>query len=179
VTAWLVAASLLAQAAAVRDPQSALRAGQYEAAIAAYQRDAKARPQDFVVWSGLAQALAEVGRYAEAEEAARDYAAKNPGSPELLATLGELLLQRGRSAEAEQAFKGAIAGRARDAFSAEAALATLRFEHGRREEARLGFERLIAAYNGGRARTAADLIAVGKACRLLGQDNPQAFKDAL
>ncbi len=176
----LLALSLVAQAApAVRDPQNALRAGQYEAAIAAYQRDAKARPQDFVVHVGLVQALVEVGRYAEAAEAARDFLAKNPASAELQATLGEILVLRGRSAEAEAAFQKSIAGRARDALLAEAGLAALRWERGRREEARLGFEKLIAAYNGGRARSASDLIAVGRACRLLGQDNPQAFKDAL
>ena len=176
VTAAPIAA---AQPAGARDPESALRAGNYDAAIAGYTREAQARPQDFVVHKGLVRALSEVGRYALAEQAARGFIAANPRSAELQGSLGEVLCLRGRSAEAEEAFQKGIAGRARDALSAESSLAALRSERGRRDLAKRGLERLVEAYNGGRARTAADLIAVGQACRLLGQDNPQAFKDAL
>lgn len=168
-----------ARAAEVQDALAALRAGQYDAAIRAYRRDAQARPQDFVVHRGLVAALSEVGRDAEAEAAARAFLAANPRSPELLTPLAEVLLRRGRSAEAEPLFERAIAARARDALSAEASLAELLWERGRRDAARAGLERLVDAYNGGRARSAGDLVAVGRACRLLGQDNPQAFKDAL
>lgn len=169
----------VAQGPGVRDPETALRAGQHEVAIAGYTRDAQARPQDFSVHAGLVRALSEVGRYAEAEQAARAFLARNKHSAELQTPLGEVLVLRGKSAEAEQAFEKALAGRARNALSAEASLAALRWGRGRRDVARRGLERLVDAYNGGRARTAADLIAVGRACRLLGQDNPQAFKDAL
>lgn len=185
IAAVLIAAAaaaagfVLAQGPGVRDPENALRAGQYQAAIAGYTRDAQARPQDFVVHAGLVRALSEVGRYADAEQAARAFIAKNPRPAELYTPLGEVLVLRGKSAEAEQAFQKAIAGRARGVLSAEASLAELHWQRGRRDLAKRGLERLVDAYNGGRARTAADLIAVGRACRLLGQDNPQAFKDAL
>ena len=178
-TAAAAAGYVLAQGPGVRDAVTALRAGQYEAALAAYTRDALARPADPVVHAGLVRALVEVGRYDEAEQAARAFLAKNQRSAELETPLGEVLVLRGKSAEAEQSFQKAIAARAREALAAEASLATLEWERGRRDQARQRLERLVAAYNGGRAKSASDLMAVGRACRLLGQDNPQAFKDAL
>lgn len=178
-TASALALATGAAAAQPTDAEAALRAGKYEAAIAAYRRDTEARPRDFVARRGLARALSEVGRYAEAEDVVRAFQASAPGSAELWTTLGDVLVLRGRSAEAEPAYLKAIAGRARDSLSAEAGLAALRWQRGRRDEARRGLERLVQAYNDGRARSADDLIAVGTAARLLGQDNPQAYKDAL
>ena len=62
---------------------------------------------------------------------------------------------------------------------AEVNLAILRFERGEREEANRGFRRLIAAYNARDALSSEELVAVGIACRYLGADDPQLFKDAL
>jgi tetratricopeptide (TPR) repeat protein len=179
LAAAAAAGYVVAQGAGVRDAVTALRAGQYDAALAAYARDAQARPDDFVLHAAWVRALAEVGRYDEAEQAARAFLGRSPRSVELFVPLGEVLILRGKSAEADQAFQRALAGRARDALSAQAWLATLDWERGRREQAKQRLEQLVEAYNGGRARTASDLMAVGRACRLLGQDNPQAFKDAL
>jgi tetratricopeptide (TPR) repeat protein len=168
---------VLAQGPGVRDAVTALRAGQYEAALAAYTRDALARPADPVVHAGLVRALVEVGRYDEAEQAARAFLAKNPRSAELQTPLGEVLVLRGKSAEAEQSFpEGDRRARGARPSPPRPGWRALEWERGRRDQARQRLERLVAAYNGGRAKSASDLMAVGRACRLLGQDNPQAFK---
>jgi cellulose synthase operon protein C len=59
-------------------------------------------------------------------------------------------------------------------------LAVLAYDRGRREEAMRRFDRFIDVYNSRRGRlTAEELTAVGIACRYLGLDEPQLFKDAL
>ena len=59
----------------------------------------------------------------------------------------------------------------------DAAVAQL--ERGEVEEARRGFRRLVAAYNESSDLTSEELVAVALACRHLGADDPQMFKDAL
>ena len=59
----------------------------------------------------------------------------------------------------------------------EAAVA--RLERGEVEEARRGFRRLVATYNESSDLTSEELVAVALACRHLGADDPQMFKDAL
>ena len=54
-----------------------------------------------------------------------------------------------------------------------------RYERGEIEEAKRGFRRLVAAYNQGDDLKSEELVAVAQACRYLGQDDPQLFKDAL
>jgi tetratricopeptide (TPR) repeat protein len=162
-----------------QDAAAALRSGDYEGAIAALARQARQDPRRPGAHRALARTLAEVGRYAEVEEAVTSFQAANPRSPELLDTLGEVLAARGRMAEAEAAFKKAITGRAADALTAEVNLAILRFDRGEREEAMKGFGRLIDAYNHGGRLGSEQLAAVAVACRYLGADDPQLFKDAL
>jgi tetratricopeptide (TPR) repeat protein len=165
--------------ASSQEPEADLRAGRYQTAIAGYQSAAAAQPQDVAIQRGLIRALAEVGRYEEAEAAARAALAATRRAPELWTSLGQVLEARGRLDEAEEAYAKAIAGRAVDALTAEANRGALRYRRGDRDEARRAFGRLVAAYNRGAAKGADDLIAVGIACRHLGQDDPQAFKDAL
>jgi tetratricopeptide (TPR) repeat protein len=62
---------------------------------------------------------------------------------------------------------------------AEGTLALQRFERGEIEEAKRGFRRLLAAYNENDDLSSEELVAVALACRQLGQDDPQLFKDAL
>jgi tetratricopeptide (TPR) repeat protein len=59
----------------------------------------------------------------------------------------------------------------------DAAVAQL--DRGEVEEARRGFRRLIAVYNTTSDLASEDLVAVALACRHLGADDPQMFKDAL
>jgi cellulose synthase operon protein C len=177
--ALLAAGGGLVHSVEAQDAAAALRAGDYEAAIAALRGQARADPRRAAAHRALARTLAEVGRYDQAEEVVRSFQSANPRSPELLTTLGEVLRARGRSAEAEAAFKKAIAGRAADALTAEVDLAVMRFDRGERDEARRGFHRLIDAYNGSAGLGSEQLAAVAVACRYLGADDPQLFKDAL
>jgi tetratricopeptide (TPR) repeat protein len=161
------------------DPEAAMRTGRYDEAVAGFREAAAARPADPAAHRGLVRALSAVGRYAEAEDAARNFLRRNPRSPELQASLGRVLETRGQPAAAEEAYGKAIGGRATDALTAEARVAVLRHRRGDRETARGGFLRLVEAYNRGGATTAEALMAVAEACRMLGEEDPQAFKDAL
>ena len=162
-----------------QDAASALRAGDYDAAIVLLQRQARQDPRGAAAHRALVRTLAEVGRYADAEEEAKKFQALSPRSPQLFNTLGEVLATRGRNAEAEAAFKKAVAGGASDALAAEVNLASLRLARGEREEAMRGFHRLIDAYNQASALSSEQLAAVARACWALGADDPQLFKDAL
>jgi len=163
------------------DGEAALRAGKYEAAIAAFSRAATADSAAARAHRGLVRALSEVGRYEEAEAAGRR-ATSTPGpvAREVWNALGEVLRERGRLAAAESAFQRSIAERASDSLTAEVNLAVLAYERGQRDDAMGRFDRFIDVYNSRRGRlTAAELTAVGIACRYLGLDEPQLFKDAL
>jgi tetratricopeptide (TPR) repeat protein len=157
----------------------ALKSGQYDRALAAARADLAAAPQSFPALLLLTRVLLETGAHAEAEDAVRAFAARNPKSSDIWNTLGEVLVARGRLSEAEAAFSKAIASRAPSSLAAEASLGILLYDRGLRAEGTARFERLVTAYNTGRATTARDLIAVGRACRYLGASNPDAFKDAL
>ncbi|MCY3969410.1 MAG: hypothetical protein OXG74_05730, partial [Acidobacteria bacterium] len=73
----------------------------------------------------------------------------------------------------------ARAARGPDALVAAFELARLAWDRGDIEEATKGFYGMIDAYNRGAADTAEELLAVAEACRLLGRDDPELFKDAL
>lgn len=66
-----------------------------------------------------------------------------------------------------------------DALPAVALRAEISTERGRLDEAESLYDSLIRAYNARSDLSADDLIAVGKACRWLGREDPQLFKDAL
>jgi tetratricopeptide (TPR) repeat protein len=166
-------------AASILSPADALRTGQYQAAIASARTALSEAPQDHAALSILVRALMETSAYSEAEKASREFLARNPKSGDGWNTLGEALVARGQRASAEEAFAKAITLKAAHSLAAEASLGVLLYERGARTEATVRFERLIAAYNAERARSASDLIAVGRACRLVGASNPDAFKDAL
>ncbi|MEM9408503.1 MAG: hypothetical protein AAGA81_20895, partial [Acidobacteriota bacterium] len=66
-----------------------------------------------------------------------------------------------------------------DALPAVALRAEISTERGRLDEAESLYDSLIRAYNARSDLSADELIAVGKACRWLGREDPQLFKDAL
>ncbi|MFN2564038.1 MAG: tetratricopeptide repeat protein [Gemmatimonadaceae bacterium] len=163
------------------DGETAFRSGRYEAAIAAFSRAATSDSASARAHRGLIRALSEVGRYEEAEAAARRATSTaGPIARETWTALGEVLRERGKLAAAESAFTRAVVERASDSLTAEVNLAVLAYERGRRDEAMRRFDRFIDIYNSRRGRlTAEELTAVGVACRYLGLDEPQLFKDAL
>jgi tetratricopeptide (TPR) repeat protein len=167
-----------AQAAATAD--EALRAGQYDRAIE-LARGAVARDRgDAAATRLLAKALRGTGKYAEAEAALAAFAGARPGDAALANLRGEIQRERGRLREAEASFREAVSGRAPDSLMAAVNLAVLRFDRGDIDGAMGDFDRFIDVYNTRRGRLTADeLTAVAIACRYLGRDNPQLYKDAL
>ena len=166
---------------------TALHTGKYEDAIAAYSALASREATAVAATRGLMRALAEVGRYDDAEQAAArlpkrgEGGATDPASTAAIAnTLGEILLARGRVSEAEAQFRHARQGRAPDSLSARLNLALIQLRRGEHAAAFGELDGFIDVYNERRDRlTSAELMAVGTAVRHLGATDPQLFKDAL
>jgi tetratricopeptide (TPR) repeat protein len=125
---------------------------------------------------GLVKALLALGRYAEAESLAREA----PNAVSVANTLGEVLVVRGQTTQAEAAFRQAVEGGSADRLTAEVNLAELLFHQGHLDDAMSRFDAFIDIYNqaDGRLR-AEDLVAVARAVRYLGRNNPDLFPDAL
>lgn len=117
-------------------------------------------------------ALLAEARFAGAEQAAT--------AANMAALAGEAQLGRGRWREAEASFRRALGGNEADSASAVFGLARLAELHGRRQEARSGYIRLVAMYNRmSRRYSAHDLVAFGAALERLSQSDPQRSREAL
>ncbi|MEE8521879.1 MAG: tetratricopeptide repeat protein [Gemmatimonadota bacterium] len=159
--------------------EEALRTGDYEKAVDEYARHVRRAPNSAVAVRGLVAALKAIGEYRQAEKAALRFNADVPSSPELLNPLGEILHLQGKRDEAAAAFARAIALDASDSLTARVNLAELNYERGRRAEAMAEFDRFIDIHNAGSSFSAAELVAIGRALRYLGIDDPRLYKDAL
>ena len=161
----------------------ALRRGDYEKAVELFTDRIDEEPADMEARKSLVQAYRDTGRYRDAIRAIEDFERSFPESVDLANSLGEILQTTGQLDAARAAFERAVSGGAGDALSAELNLAILDHDQGRRPEAMRRFDRFIDVYNsggrGGRRLSGPDLTAVATACRYLGVDNPQLFKDAL
>jgi tetratricopeptide (TPR) repeat protein len=74
----------------------------------------------------------------------------------------------------------AAAQRSKDSLTATLRLGEVRMDRGDRTGAARIFDRFIDIYNSRGSRlTSSELLAVARACRYLGADDPQLFKDAL
>jgi tetratricopeptide (TPR) repeat protein len=184
----LTLAALTAPVACAQEPpartagtaEEALRIGQYEDAIRMAKADAAREPANSVPVKIHAEALRSTGKYADAEGLLAEFARAHPGDASIWNYLGEIQQERGRLAEAQASFEKAIAGSARDSLTAQVNLAILRFDRGDIDEAMAAFDRFIDIYNNRRNRLTPDeLEAVAIACRYLGRNNPQLYKDAL
>lgn len=123
-----------------------------------------------------ARALADSGRYEQAIAMLRLIAAK-PSGDSALVPLGEALLEIGEVAAAESAFVRARTSP--DSLMASLHLALL---HAERDwpAAKVELQRFIRVFNANTGQLSSkDLLAVALACRALGRDDPQLFKDAL
>ncbi|HYD53238.1 MAG TPA: tetratricopeptide repeat protein [Gemmatimonadaceae bacterium] len=155
---------------------AALRSGRYEPAVRGLQAIVAREPANAAARGALVTALAEVGRYDEAEAAGRGAPAEAQRG--VAVALGRLLLERGRLAAAESAFTRATAGP--DSLAALAELGTLRWRQGARAEATRTLERVVDAWVARRGRlSAGELLAVAEASRALGAGHWQRYKDAL
>jgi tetratricopeptide (TPR) repeat protein len=178
----LVMALVACAAMKSRDDQSRLaeaRAlllrGSYDSAAAEFGRLASSSDSGIARSARLhhVRALAERGRYDEAESAARRY-----GGPDLLVPLGDIHRLRGRLSQADSAY--AQARRSNDSLTAALRLGELRLDRGDRAASSRVFDRFIDIYNSRSSRlNSAELLAVARAVRYLGADDPQLLRDAL
>ena len=178
--AMMVLVGWTASAQGIDEATQLLRTGKYEQAAAAFAKVPASDDEWATAQRGLVRSLVAVGKYDEAEAAARR-ATSSPKGNELWTTLGEVLHGRGRNADAEQAFVRARSSHASDSLTAALNLAVLHYERGDRDKAMQEFDGFIDVYNktGGSSLSASELTAVAVACRYLGATNPQLFKDAL
>lgn len=163
----------------VEAAEIALRSGRYEDAISLFSDIAGNEPDNARAARGHVRALVEVGRYEEAEQAARRFIRMNSTSPDLFNSLGQVLYLRGSRDEAAAAFERAVAGGADDAIDARLNRAILHYESGQRAVAMREFDEFIDIYNRNSDLSSEELTAVATAVRYLGKDDPQLFKDAL
>ncbi|MCC6318529.1 MAG: tetratricopeptide repeat protein [Gemmatimonadaceae bacterium] len=154
------------------------RTGKYADAIEAAQQRLAADSGDAVAAVTLLRALVDVGRVDEAVQVGARLSARAALAPRVGLPGGYALKARGRLAEAERAFQSAFQGP--DSLLARYEVALLAFERGEHAAAEQQFDRFIDIYNAHRATlTGSDLRAVAMACRMLGRNDPQLFKDAL
>lgn len=159
--------------------QEALRHGQYDDAIRMAREESARDASSSRPVRVHADALRATGRYAEAEEVITAFIRAHPNDNSLWNRLGEVQRERGRLTEAEASFQRAVTGRAADSLTAQVNLAVLQFERGDVDVAMKAFDRFIDIYNQRRrSLTASELEAVAIACRYLGRDNHQLYKDA-
>ena len=156
---------------------SALATGDYDTAVRQLQRLAGRRDASADIHRALVRALCEVGRYAEAEEAAREGRDRHGAALENM--LGEVLVERGRYPDAEASFRASMAGGADDQLTARVNLALLELLTGRRDDAMRTFDGFIDFYNRNRTLTSSELTAVGIAVRHLGVEESDLLQDAL
>src|SRR5688572_23935598 len=153
-----------------------LRRGAYDSAATTF--GALASSRDSAVARSArhhhVRALAERGRYDDAEASGRRYGAA------AFVPLGDVLRARGRLVEAESAYARAVSAGTPDSLTAQLRLGELRLDRGDRAGASRVFDRFIDVYNSRQGRlTSAELLAVARATRHLGANDPQLFKDAL
>lgn len=121
-----------------------------------------------------ARALADAGRTAEAEAAARR------GGAATMVALGEVLAMEGRLAAADSVLSEAVRRSAPERRTAEAALAELAVRRGDATLGRRRAEVVAAAYlRDGGAWNTEGLTAAGRAFVVLGDGNPEALRSAL
>ncbi|GMV05762.1 MAG: hypothetical protein AMXMBFR53_20390 [Gemmatimonadota bacterium] len=176
--ALVLLASVAAPAAAqtLSQARAALRSGDYDEAVEGYRALVRQDPASTEARKGLVEALLVVGRHAEAEAAARQ-----APEPRLVANaLGDALLAQGKLDEADAAFAQAGDVGGPDRLTARVSRAELLFRRGRVDEAKAAFDAFIDVYNNASGQLSArDLVAVGRAVKALGRDDPALFQDAL
>jgi cellulose synthase operon protein C len=160
------------------DGHDLYRSGKYQEAITALGK-VPANDSDWAAAQrDLVRAYATIGKYDEAEAAARRASASPKGNA-LWIPLGEVLIARGKRAAAESAFVRAQS--TPDSLLASLDLAVLHYDRGEHDRAMKEFDRFIDVYNRslGNDLSSDALMSVAIACEYLGENDPQLFHDAL
>jgi tetratricopeptide (TPR) repeat protein len=155
------------------EARTAWQNGAYDDALSALQGDDAPSARAL-----RALVLAETGEYDDAIRAVGGAAGPAP-TPSLERLRGELLLRVGRRDAARSAFEAAEAGSPDEAAVARLRLAEMAMYTADRDAAFDVFDSFIDDYNGGRANSADELIAVGAAVAYLARTNPGLMQDAL
>ncbi|MGH7711898.1 MAG: tetratricopeptide repeat protein, partial [Gemmatimonadaceae bacterium] len=157
----------------------ALRAGRYDDALAALERRLAAQPNDLAAARIQLRTLLTLGRAADGVTLASRYSAQ-PNGAAVLTLLGRLQRALGRDADAQTSFERALAARVPDSLRARLELAILAYDGGKTGPAMTAFDRFIDIFNERAGSLGAEeLLTVGIACRYLGRNDPQLFRDAL
>lgn len=158
---------------------AAQRGGRYEEAIAVFAERARQQSAAAAPRVGWGEALVALGRYEEAVELLEPFLDQHSAAPGVRLVLGRALRSVGRWEEAEAVLRQEVERGGEDALAARLELGELRSLAGDRASAEAYFDSLIDAYNSRSRLDAAELLAVGRACRHLGRHDPDLFKDAL
>jgi tetratricopeptide (TPR) repeat protein len=158
---------------------SALRAGRYDEALSGLERRLAANPGDMAAARTQLRTLLLLGRTRDGITLGIRHG-QQPNGAAILTTLARLQRAQGHDADAKATLQRALSARAPDSLRARLELAILAFDAGEIAPAMAAFDGFIDIFNA-RARTlgAEELLAVGIACRYLGRDDPQLFRDAL
>lgn len=177
VAAALTVSTALSAQLAAGGAWGALRAGEYDQAVRTFRRVVRDDPGNPEARRGLVQALTVLGRYDDAEAAAREA----PDPDAVANALGEVLLRTGRRDEAEAAFRRAGQRPGPEQLTARANLAEVLLSRGQVDDAMRAFDAFIDVYNEAApgSLSARDLVAVGRAVHRLGRTSPDLFQDAL
>lgn len=153
------------------------RTGRYGDAIAGAERALAADSGNTAAAIVLVRALTDLGRVDDAIRAGERLMMRPVLRDRVALYQGYALKARGRLAEAAAAF--ALA-RGPEALLGRYEGARLAFDRGEIDPAMRTFDEFIDIYNARRTQlSGADLRAVALACRMLGRNDPQLFKDAL
>ena len=175
------AGGLAAQGTALDRGTAALRGGEYGDAVRQLT-DAigSATGADRIrAIRGLARARLETGAYADGLAELDRFAASGVAAMETARERAALLRATGRHDEALAALDRAIGAGTSQSIGARYDRAVLLWDRGERDRAFAAFDAFIDLYNGGDARTAAELAAVAGAVTYLGLRRHELFHDAV
>lgn len=156
--------------------RDALAGRDYEAAREGFQDLVNHDPRDAVARHGLGTALAQLGRYREAEEELRRAIGLRPGFPEALLNLAGVLQSTGRYKESEDPLRRAL--KAKPAYlDARVSLGMSLMLLGRTREARDSYEKALRVA----PRNAQALVGLGQVEALEGHfaEAETAYRQAL
>jgi cellulose synthase operon protein C len=174
----LVMACAAAKAPTLQSAGEELKRGNYQQAIAAFNRLLSTNANDAEAQAGLLRAYLETGKYTEAEEAAKKFIAARGDNAAAHLALGEVYAATGRYNEAVSEFgKAGQSSQSATKLRADLKRGETLLTVGKEEEAQPIFQSFVRYYNSGfnanSPRAAEELTLIARALTHL-----EKFKDA-